>query len=118
MIPLLILRLAAASVSPTVEKRNVAAIFSYKDYPPEALKRGWEGDVTVRVHVGADGRTQSCRVIKSSGHAALDLQTCAIMVSRAGFSPARDKNGHAVEDDFDVPTVHWRIMGSVKAAAT
>ena len=93
---------------------SIASIFSLDDYPPEAFKNGWEGDVGVKVHVGVDGRPQSCRILHSSGYPVLDVQTCAIVLGRARFIPARDHNGNAVEDDFALPTVRWAIEGSTR----
>jgi TonB family protein len=95
-------------------KGSIATIFSSGDYPPEAFKNGWEGDVGVKVHIGTDGKAHSCRILHSSGYPVLDVQTCAIVLGRARFVPARDANGNAVEDDFVVPTVRWAIDGSTR----
>jgi len=95
-------------------KASIAAIFSSDDYPPEAFKNGWEGDVGIKVHIGTDGKPHSCRILHSSGYPVLDVQTCAIVLSRARFFPARDGNGNAVEDDFVVPTVRWEIDSSTR----
>jgi TonB family protein len=111
MIALLMLQLTTANVPPRHSdgRANIAGLFSMEDYPAEALKNGWEGDVRIKVHVGTDGIPHSCRIIHSSGHPVLDNYTCAIMFGRARFLPARDKFGQAVEDDFVLPTVHWLI---------
>jgi len=93
---------------------SIASIFSSDDYPPEAFKNGWEGDVGVRVHIGTDGKPHSCRILHSSGYPVLDVQTCAIVLGRARFTPARDSSGNAVEDDFVVPTVRWAIDSSTR----
>jgi TonB family protein len=93
-------------------KDSIATIFSSGDYPPEAFKNGWEGDVGIKVRVGVDGKPQSCRILHSSGYPVLDVQTCAIVLGRARFLPARDARGEAVEDDFVLPTVRWAIDGS------
>jgi protein TonB len=50
---------------------NVAAK-KYRDYPRYARSREWEGRVTVRLDIGADGRAQQIRVTRSSGHELLD----------------------------------------------
>ncbi|SRR5258705_5123418 len=103
-----------ADVPPPPQKGSIANVFSNDDYPPEAFKNGWEGDVGVKVHIGTDGKPRSCRILHSSGYPVLDVQTCAIVLGRARFSPARDSNGNAVEDDFVVPTVRWAIDGSTR----
>lgn len=50
---------------------NIAAK-KYRDYPRYARQREWEGRVTVRLDIGADGRAQQVRVTKSSGYELLD----------------------------------------------
>jgi TonB family protein len=95
-------------------KGSIATIFSEDDYPAEAFKNGWEGDVGIKVRVGVDGRPHSCWILHSSGYAVLDVQTCAIVLGRARFVPARDSNGDAVIDDFVLPTVRWAIDGSTR----
>jgi len=103
-----------ASVQAPAQKGSIASIFSSDDYPPEAFKNGWEGDVGIKVHVGGDGKPQSCRILHSSGYPVLDVQTCAIVLGRARFVPGRDMNGDAVEDDFVLPTVRWSIDASTR----
>ncbi|MGE3162192.1 MAG: energy transducer TonB, partial [Burkholderiales bacterium] len=46
----------------------------FKRYPRVAVDNNWEGEVRVRLAVGADGRIASLRVARSSGYAALDRQ--------------------------------------------
>ena len=41
-------------------------------YPPEAIERGLEGDVTLLLILDSSGRVQSAEVARSSGHALLD----------------------------------------------
>jgi TonB family protein len=96
------------------QKASIASIFSSDDYPPAAFKNGWEGDVGVKVHIGTDGKPRSCRILHSSGYPVLDVQTCAIVLGRARFTPARDSTANAVEADFVVPTVRWAIDNSTR----
>ena len=46
----------------------------YKRYPRVAIDNNWEGEVVVRMAVGADGRIAALRVARSSGHEVLDRQ--------------------------------------------
>ena len=46
----------------------------YKRYPPVALDNGWEGEVVVRMVIGADGALAALSVQSSSGHSVLDRQ--------------------------------------------
>lgn len=77
-------------------------------YPPEALWNREEGIVRFEVDVRRNGRVDSCRVTGSSGSRALDDVTCAIMVDRSRFTPARDADGKRVADRF-AARVEWRL---------
>jgi protein TonB len=54
----------------------------YKRYPVQAMERGWEGRVEVRVVVGANGMIKSALVKSSSRYQILDEQALE-MVRRA-----------------------------------
>ena len=54
-----------------VEVLNAAR--SHNRYPPLARENNWEGEVRVRMDIGADGRA-SVRIQASSGHPVLDRQ--------------------------------------------
>jgi TonB family protein len=113
MLFLLIAQAVMATPPPPVST-SVASLISNDDYPAEALRNDWQGRVKVRLRIGTDGRVRACRVVQSSGHAPLDLKTCEIMLVRARFTPARDKDGHAVEDDFLSPPIVWLIEQEAK----
>ncbi len=66
------------------------------DYPVAALQKGLFGTVEVAFAVDDTGRATACTTVKSSGSAILDSATCAAMMPRARFEPARDANGKAV----------------------
>lgn len=42
------------------------------EYPEDAMERGWEGKILLKVHVLPNGKPDSVDVEKSSGHASLD----------------------------------------------
>jgi periplasmic protein TonB len=71
------------------------------DYPESAYRRHASGTVFLRLTVGADGRVSQCAVDESSGHADLDAATCALILKRYRYRPARDAQGRPVPD-----TVH------------
>lgn len=76
-------------------------------YPRQAHVRGWEGDVLLRVRVGADGRPRAVEVERSSGRRVLD-QSAAKHVLRAWrFQPAL-QGGTPVEAWALVP-ISFRI---------
>ncbi len=61
-------------------------------YPREARKKGYEGEVFLRVEVLADGRVGQLEVKKSSGYETLD-QSALIAVKQWKFIPAIQGNG-------------------------
>lgn len=78
------------------------------DYPPAALNDGRVGTVTFRLDIGADGKPAACAVLVSSRHTALDEATCALMMKRARFIPARTAEGEAVPYFF-ISRFNWRM---------
>ena len=89
-------------------RANLMQYFTPEDYPPAALERHAEGSVRFRVGIDPAGRVISCTVTKSSNDPALDAATCAILLGRAQYAPARDARGRAVAD-FDDGRVTWRL---------
>ena len=77
------------------------------DYPFEARRHGWGGTVVADLTVSARGTVEKCDIEKSSGYKLLDDTTCSILVKRARFYPARDKDGSAVADMFQTPEISW-----------
>lgn len=78
------------------------------DYPPEAVKNGWEGIVTFRALIGTDGRAKNCEIIQSSGYAILDDAACRKVIDTARFESARDERGRAIEDYYQSRFV-WEL---------
>ena len=79
-----------------------------EDYPAEAVQERLEGRVDVELTVDADGLPTSCAVRRSSGSAALDTATCDLLMVRARFRPALDRNGEAVEGTWS-NTIVWQV---------
>jgi len=70
-------------------------------YPETARRAGWEGRVTVRVKVSADGLPMSVALQKSSGYGILD-QAALRAVKTWRFQP-RTMGGVAMAGTVDVP---------------
>lgn len=83
-----------------------------EDYPPAAVAARAEGAATVRFWVGEDGRVRDCRVMRSSGHEALDAATCALVEARFRWSPARDAAGHPVAEERAWRQSWWLTRGA------
>jgi protein TonB len=58
------------------------------EYPSQAMRRGWQGTVLLRVHVLASGKPGEIQIQKSSGRDSLDDAALAA-VKRWSFVPAR-----------------------------
>jgi periplasmic protein TonB len=84
-------------------------IFSYDDYPPEALRNHWEGVVRAELTINERGAVEVCRIIQSSGHEVLDAATCNLIIRRARFLPAKDDSGKPRKDTYMAPPVTWRL---------
>ena len=52
----------------------ISAARRYKRYPAQAMERGWQGKVEIRLVIGADGRIKTASVRTSSGYGILDQQ--------------------------------------------
>jgi periplasmic protein TonB len=52
----------------------ITAARNFKRYPRPALDNNWEGDVVVRMAMGANGRLAALTIQSSSGYAVLDQQ--------------------------------------------
>jgi protein TonB len=108
--------LAPAAVIPDIDtpahravaEQPLVELFSYEDYPADALERGAEGRVRVRVLINPRGGPQACEVLDSANDASLDAATCALLLERARFRPARDARGRAVPDLVET-TVRWEL---------
>lgn len=77
------------------------------EYPAAALALGQSGLVGYRLLVDVAGRVESCDIVESSGHAALDKGTCDLIERRARFVPARGVDGQPMP---------WSYRGRVKWA--
>lgn len=104
---------AAANASDERDMRNAAAVRRY--YPRSSLARGEEGDVQFEVALNKEGKLTSCRIVESSGFAALDAATCDVVVETGQFKAARMDIGDRT------PSVHtgyisWRLPADIKPA--
>ena len=89
-------------------KGSLVGLFSSDDYPNDALRRGDEGTVGVRLTIGTDGHASRCVVTASSHSPSLDAATCRILTERADFAPALDRRGKPTIDHYG-QRITWRI---------
>ncbi|MCP9628335.1 energy transducer TonB [Rhodopseudomonas palustris] len=72
----------AAAVLPSYRQRLAAHLQRFKRYPAEARAAGHQGTATLNFTVGRSGQVLGASLARSSGNAALDAETLA-MVRRA-----------------------------------
>lgn len=64
-----------------------------RDYKSRWANEELTGIARFRLQLSARGRVTDCAITASSGHAALDQATCALVTKRARFNPAKDDTG-------------------------
>lgn len=79
---------------------------SYEDYPREQLTKAISGIVRFRLDVGLDGLPTKCVVQASYSAPEFERATCAILMKKARFEPAKDANGASVAS-YWVSSVKW-----------
>jgi TonB family protein len=93
---------------PVIPIGSISGFANTNDYPSRALQQEREGVVHYSLTVGVEGRVQKCDIVKSSGHADLDAQTCNQLTRRGRFSAATDENGNPKEAEYR-DSVTWKI---------
>ncbi len=78
------------------------------DYPQEAKLANLGGMVDFMLVVDQAGKPVTCKVIKSSGAAQLDMTTCQLLMRRANFAPARTVENKPVTSLYS-NTVNWIV---------
>ena len=88
---MLLLLLALQLAAPTT--LGPANWYKADDYPIQYIQAGRSFDISLRATVRPDGSLQGCAIEKSSGEKDFDKYNCALLLSRAKFSPAKDRDG-------------------------
>lgn len=76
------------------------------DYPAQAARQGWQGTVTLRVHVLSSGRPDVVEIQRSSGHRPLDEEAVRA-VKEWSFLPA--KRGDTAIDGWATVPIEFRL---------
>lgn len=82
-----------------------------RDYPAAERHARVQGTVTAAFTVGTDGRARDCRIVRSSGSAALDATTCRLIEARFRYTPATDALGTPVAEERGWQQ-RWWIAGA------
>ena len=102
---------AEGTTSPNLKKAadgTLQGLFSADDYPGVALDEDQRGGVKFALLIDEKGKVVDCTVVETSGVAALDVQSCAIVKARAHFLPAIGADGRPAKD-AKIQTVKWDI---------
>jgi protein TonB len=89
---------------------RIAGALANRDYPRSALRSRAQGNVAVRYTVGADGRVEDCRIMRSSGHPELDETTCRLIEKRFRYRPALDRAGRPTTAT-EYKSYDWYVPG-------
>jgi protein TonB len=81
--------------------------FPQDAYPKEARKENAQGNISVRLEIGATGRTIGCTVTESSGFSSLDEPTCRLAIKNARYKPVI-VNGVAIPSHSLIRNILWR----------
>lgn len=79
-----------------------------EDYRGSWIRQELTGKARFRLDIAADGRVTGCTITASSGHAALDQATCALVSKRARFQPARGSEGEPVAGSYS-NAIDWQL---------
>lgn len=82
----------------------LAATRRYRRYPAQAMEKGWQGRVEIRLVIGANGMTQSYVIRTSSGFPLLD-ETALDMVKKGRPLVQVPPSLRGREFTVDVPVV-------------
>lgn len=91
-------------------KGSMHRLFNVNDYPGVSLQQGDTGAVRFVVLVDETGKVADCTVTETSGVAALDTQTCSVLLKKGSFEPARGADGRPARDAL-MQRVQWTIPG-------
>jgi len=87
------------------------------DYPSQALRDEVQGLVSFQLSVTKWGTLSDCTITSSSGSPLLDEATCKIIMRRARFYPATDKDAKPVASTF-ASRVSWVLPEDEPAPST
>lgn len=99
------------AASPALRERargSLQGLIKAEDYPGIAIDELAEGSVAFVVLIDETGKIADCTVTQTSGVAALDAQSCAIVRRRARFKPAIGLDGQPAKD-MHHQRITWKI---------
>lgn len=106
-----------AKEEPTPDQvRRTSDQIQFASYPRDALKRGEEGSVGIRVTTDKEGRLRDCIVTRSSGFRSLDEASCDMLLSNLHMKPFLAPDGRSIVRTQDGQVV-WKLPEGAAAKA-
>ena len=87
---------------------DVKNLFRAEDYPGIALVNEQMGAVSLVLLIDERGRVADCTVTQTSGVAALDMQSCALIKERGRFAPAVGQDDKPAKSSW-LQRINWRL---------
>ena len=87
-----------------------------EDYPPVALRTNEQGVIAYQLLISKSGQPLGCAIISPSKWSDLNQIVCPIILRRAHFKPASDRDGSPIYStyvdrvDFSIPGGSYRAM--------
>ncbi len=107
----------APGLIPATPRTPVDGWINVDDYAPSAFARPGFFTQTLGLNIDGAGYVSSCRTVRASANAAIDVASCTAVTRRARLNPARDRAGKPVPSTFTVVIV-WSVPAGVKASPT
>jgi hypothetical protein len=101
---------AGADAAPRPTPVSPVSWLSDDDYPTKSFAQRANGTTGFLLRVDMTGKVTDCRVAETSGFLDLDQTTCAVLLIRGKFKPARDASGAAIASIYK-GTFTWKFPG-------
>jgi hypothetical protein len=88
---------------------DVRGLFSSDDYPGIAVLNEQTGAVSLVLLIDEQGKVADCTVTQTSGVAALDAQSCAVITERGKFGPAIGHDGRPAKSSW-LQRISWALQ--------
>jgi len=109
MLSLLLLAQAATAAPPPGQISAAGTgTFSAPALPDQAVRFGWTGTARADLTISPEGRVSGCKIVQSTRHQVLDDYVCKMLMTRARFTPAKDKDGKPIEGHFLTPPISFK----------
>jgi len=85
---------------PTIPQGHPGLWVTFLDYPEDMLRNNMAGIVHLRLTIDEKGRPTACHVQQSTDRGGFNKRVCAMLMRRARFKPALDRDGKPMVSYF------------------